>query len=77
MLGLTPSGSTPQALQAVKILIYNKSRDVDRVCPACMSWYRVGEQGGKEFGSFREFLDREMLEKMEVVGDVGEEQDVS
>ncbi len=70
--GVTPSSARTEA----KLMTYNKSRDIDRVCPACLRWYRVGEEVFKEFSSFQAFLDRPILRRPEVGDEVGQEQDV-
>lgn len=38
-------------------MIYNKSRDVDRVCPSCHRIYRVGE-APRAYQDFQEFFER-------------------
>jgi len=63
-------------LQATDILIYNKSRENDRMCAACMRWYRAGE-GFKSYSSLEEFLVRPVLERPEVDAETASEQDLS
>jgi hypothetical protein len=76
MSSANPSeGPTPLEIQGANILIYNKSRDVDRVCPACLRWYRVGE-GFRSYSSLEEFRARPELTQPEVEQDVVTEQDV-
>ena len=70
-----PEGATPLAIQGVNLLIYNKSRDTDRVCPACLRWYRVGE-GFKSYSSLEEFTARPALAHPEVEQEVAVEQEV-
>jgi hypothetical protein len=61
--------STPIGIATLNILVYNKSRDRDRICLACRRWYRVGEApahdadkgGAWTFKSFDEFVTRPLL----------------
>jgi hypothetical protein len=48
------------------VIVYNKSRDNDRICPACRRWYRVGEKGFKEYNNFQDFLNRPTILAPEV-----------
>ncbi|OXV12186.1 hypothetical protein Egran_00053 [Elaphomyces granulatus] len=69
-------GQDPCAIISAKIFIYNKSRDVDRVCPACFRWYRVGE-GPKSYSGLEEFFARPVQAEPEVEQDVVAEQELS
>ena len=68
-------GATPLAILGANLLIYNKSRDTDRVCPACLRWYRVGE-GFKSYSSLEEFTARPILAQPEVEREDATEQEV-
>jgi len=68
-------GATPLAVLGANLLIYNKSRDTDRVCPACMRWYRVGE-GLRCYSGLEEFIARPVLVQPEVEKEVATEQEV-
>ena len=70
-----PEGATPAAILNANLLVYNKSRDADRVCPACLRWYRVGE-GFRSYSSLEEFTARLVLAQPEVEQDVATEQEV-
>jgi hypothetical protein len=63
------------AILATNLLIYNKSRDTDRVCPACLRWYRAGE-GFRSYSSLEEFIGRPVLAQPEVEQEVATEQEV-
>ena len=56
------------------LLVYNKSRDTDRICPSCRRWYRVGEKVGTRL-PFKEFLVRQDVPQAEKEARV--EQDLS
>jgi hypothetical protein len=75
MFYLNAGGATPMAILAANLLIYNKSRDNDRVCPACLRWYRVGESF-KSYSSLEEFIARPVLAQPEVEREVATEQEV-
>ena len=49
---------TPAAMESLTLMIYNKSRDTDRVCPSCRRWYKYGESE-HHYASFEDFLRRE------------------
>jgi hypothetical protein len=68
-------GADPLLILGANILIYNKSRDIDRVCPACFRWYHVGEVF-KSYSSFEEFTARPALAHPEVEQQVAAEQEV-
>jgi len=68
-------GTTPLAVLGANLLIYNKSRDTDQVCPACMRWYRVGE-GFRCYSGLEEFIARPVLVQPEVEKEVATEQEV-
>jgi hypothetical protein len=70
-----PEGATPLAILGANLLIYNKSRDTDRVCPACLRWYRVGE-AFKSYSGLDEFTARPVLAQPEVEQEVATEQEV-
>ena len=70
-----PERATPMAILAANLLIYNKSRDTDRVCLACLRWYRVGE-GFRSYSSLEEFIARPVLAQPEVEQEVAAEQEV-
>jgi hypothetical protein len=70
-----PEGATPLATLGANLLIYNKSRDTDRVCPACLRWYRVGE-AFKFYSGLEEFTARPVLAQPEVEQEVAAEQEV-
>jgi len=76
ILCASPEGATPLEIQEANILVYNKSRDIDRVCPACLRWYRVGESF-RSYSSLEEFRARPVLTQPEVGQDVVTEQDLS
>jgi len=69
-------GPDPWAILGAKIFIYNKSRDIDRVCPSCFRWYRVGEIP-KSYSSFEEFKARPVLAQPEAEPEVAAEQELS
>jgi hypothetical protein len=70
-----PEGATPLAILGANLLIYNKSRDTDRVCPACLRWYRVGE-AFKSYSTLEEFTARPVLAQPEIEQEVATEQEV-
>ena len=49
---------TAAGIAEANILVYNKSRDTDRICPSCRRWYHVGEKVGPRL-PFNEFLVRQ------------------
>lgn len=49
---------TPGDVAVCNLLIYNKTRDIERICPSCRRIYRVGE-GPTQWPSFEEFLARD------------------
>lgn len=61
------SPATAKGRASVSLLIYNKSRDTDRICPCCHRWYHVGESAFGETGSadvfatFEDFVTRPPL----------------
>jgi hypothetical protein len=75
MFCTSPEDATPLMILGANLLIYNKSRDIDRVCPACLRWYRVGEDF-KSYSSLEEFTARPILAQPEVEGEVATEQEV-
>ncbi|KAL8947876.1 MAG: hypothetical protein Q9222_005891 [Ikaeria aurantiellina] len=52
-----PSGHTPGTIVLTNLFVYNKTRDIDRICPSCHRIYRVGE-GPRDYQSFQDFIDR-------------------
>jgi len=76
MFCTSPEGATPLSIQGANILVYNKSRDNDRICPACLRWYRVGE-GFRSYSSLEEFRARPVLVQPEIEKDLATEQDLS
>ncbi len=70
-----PEGATPLATMSVNLFIYNKTRDIDRVCPACLRWYRVGEDF-RSYSCLDEFTARPILAQPEVEQEVATEQEV-
>lgn len=71
----SPEGASPSAILGANLLVYNKSRDTDRVCPGCLRWYRVGE-GLKSYSGLEEFTARPVLAQPEVEQEVAAEQEV-
>ena len=63
------------AILGANPFIYNKSRDTDRVYPACLRWYLVGE-GFKSYSGWEEFMARPVLAQPEVEQEVATEQEV-
>ena len=56
------------------LMIYNKSRDHDRICPACRRWYSVGEPIKlQNYASFEEFSQRPRPDSEEFVGEIDPE----
>jgi hypothetical protein len=70
-----PEGANPLGILGTNLFIYNKSRDTDRICPACFRWYRVGE-GFKSYSNLDEFITRPTLAPPEVEQEVAAEQEV-
>ena len=71
MLAHTPSGA-----ESFNLLIYNKTRDTDRICPSCRRWYYVGEP--KHFyGLYDDFLARGFPSGHDILSGQREEQDLS
>ncbi len=70
-----PERATPLETLGVNLFIYNKTRDIDRVCPACLRWYRVGE-GFRSYSCLDEFTARPILASPEVEQEVATEQEV-
>ncbi|KAF8580571.1 hypothetical protein K439DRAFT_1636904 [Ramaria rubella] len=55
----------PLGQTTFELFIYNKTRDIDRICPSCRRWYRVGETLAFDpdgtipaYRSFEEFIRR-------------------
>jgi hypothetical protein len=65
---------TATGIAEANLLVYNKSRDTDRICPSCRRWYRVGEKVGPRL-PFPEFLVRHDMPQVEEEARV--EQDLS
>ena len=49
---------TPAATNSFNLLVYNKSRDSDRICPGCRRWYKFGESE-HHYASFNDFIRRD------------------
>ena len=60
----------------VDFLIYNKSRDTDGACTACMRWYRVGESF-KSYAGLDGFLVRTVLAQLEADAEASSEENLS
>ena len=58
------------------LFLYNKTRDVDRICPSCRRVYRVGE-APQAYESFEAFLARDDDRVPKVNSATREEQDLS
>ena len=61
---------------ACTLMIHNKTRDTERICPSCRRIYRVGE-GPKEWDSFEAFMSRVNDTSSGVDSKIKEEQDLS
>ena len=48
---------TPAGIISLNPMIYDRSRETDRVCPSCHRWYKFGEPE-RHWASFDEFLQR-------------------
>ena len=55
------------------LMLYNKSRDTDRICPSCRRWYQVGE-AERSCKSFGEFLQRDPASTTEIGNEQRDEQ---
>ncbi|KAI4195630.1 MAG: hypothetical protein LQ350_007101 [Teloschistes chrysophthalmus] len=67
---------TPSAIESRNLMIYNKSRDTDRICPSCRRWYKVGESE-QRYDSFAEFLHRKPPVTATMAAEQKQEQDLS
>jgi len=67
---------TPAGIVSLNLLIYNKSRDTDRICPSCRRWYKVGESEHR-YESFDEFLHRDYSSLPAIGTEQREEQSLS
>ena len=67
---------TPTGIASLTLLLYNKSRDTDRICPSCRRWYKFGESE-HHYASFDEFVGREPPISTAMSAEQREEQDLS
>lgn len=67
---------TSAGQMSARLMVYNKSRDTDRICPACRRWYYVGEPEW-EYKSLDDFAKRNRTETDAVGDEQKEEQDLS
>ena len=66
----------PSGFDTFSLLVYNKSRDMDRVCPSCRRWYSVSEPECN-YGSYEEFTSRSYGDNGVVSKAQREERDLS
>ena len=67
---------TPAGINSLNLLLYNKTRDTDRICPSCRRWYKFGESE-QHYTSFDEFVRREPPISTAMSAEQKEEQDLS
>lgn len=71
-----PESQEKAAHTAIDTMIFNKSHVIDRICPACLRLYRVGE-GPQAYSSLERFLERPYGYESLDEGKVREEQQYS
>ncbi|KAG7007419.1 hypothetical protein G7Y79_00010g029200 [Physcia stellaris] len=67
---------SPAGDAALQLVIINKSRDTDRICPSCRRWYKFGEPE-RHYQSFSDFLKRNISNGPAMSAEQREEQDLS